>query len=242
MTAVQLGSPETPDNKKMSRLHIVGSLQLQNELFSQALADATGLPCTCSSPGNLTYMLEAENGKNCVVLWDCVDEVQETIWSEVNFDLPPDAFKLILFNVSPEQKIETQAIKRGTRGIFYRDDSLTSYRKGIQAVLHGQLWVSRTVLEKCVLETGKFHDQQDEKEQVPLTFREREVLSMIANGFCKDDIADDLGISPHTVKTHTHNIYQKINVKSRIKAALWATQNLKYHKMSYRKSGRADIT
>ncbi|MCA1766332.1 MAG: LuxR C-terminal-related transcriptional regulator [Desulfobulbaceae bacterium] len=196
MTAVQLGSPETPDNKKMSRLHIVGSLQLQNELFSQALADATGLPCTCSSPGNLTYMLEAENGKNCVVLWDCVDEVQETIWSEVNFDLPPDAFKLILFNVSPEQKIETQAIKRGTRGIFYRDDSLTSYRKGIQAVLHGQLWVS----------------------------------------------SDDLGISPHTVKTHTHNIYQKINVKSRIKAALWATQNLKYHKMSYRKSGRADIT
>jgi LuxR family transcriptional regulator of csgAB operon len=240
MTSGQSGRTESIVSEKTPRLHIVGSLQLQNELFSQALANATGFPCTYSSPENLTYPLKDNSGKNCIILWDCVDEVQETIWNEINFKLPHDDFKLILFNVSPEQKIETQAIKRGTRGIFYRNDSLPVYEKGIRAVIHGRLWVSRRVLEKCVVESGKSDEELDEG-QVPLTFREREILSMIADGFGKDDIADDLGISPHTVKTHTHNIYQKINVTSRIKAALWATRNLKYHKMAYRKTRKANI-
>ena len=144
--------------------------------------------------------------------------------------------------MSPEQNIETQAVKHGIRGIFYREESLSSYKKGIQAILQGQLWVSRGVLEKSLLEIGKSNEGPDGK-QILLTFREREILSMIATGLSKDDIADDLGISPHTVKTHTHNIYQKINVTSRIKAAIWATRNLEYHpNKAYRGTRGADIT
>ncbi len=68
------------------------------------------------------------------------------------------------------------------------------------------------------------------EEQTPddsgLTRREREILDLIASGFSNQQIADELFISPHTVKTHLHNIFKKINVKRRLQAALWAAENL----------------
>lgn len=240
MTAVQMYQKEYLESGKKTQLHVVGALQLQNELFSQALANATGLPCTSTSPENLPYLLEECRDKNCIILWDCVDADQETIWSKINPDPLHENLQFVLFNVSPEQQIETQAVQHGIRGIFYREDSLSSFRKGIQAILQGQLWVSRGILEKSILEIGKSHEDL-EGHQILLTFREREILSMIASGLSKDDIADDLGISPHTVKTHTHNIYQKINVTNRIKAALWASRHLDYPKKTFRETRRADI-
>lgn len=60
-----------------------------------------------------------------------------------------------------------------------------------------------------------------------LTQREVEILDLIATGFSNQQIADELFISPHTVKTHLHNIFKKINVKRRLQAALWAAQNLR---------------
>ncbi|HCY85736.1 MAG TPA: hypothetical protein DHV36_11430 [Desulfobacteraceae bacterium] len=59
-----------------------------------------------------------------------------------------------------------------------------------------------------------------------LTRREKEILDLIASGFSNQQIADELFISPHTVKTHLHNIFKKINVKRRLQAALWAAENL----------------
>ena len=225
MLETQMANREESERSDVPRIHIVGTLKLQNELFSQVLAKETGLPCTYTSHENLPDIVEENDGKNFVILWDCVDEGGETKWRELRHDLPKDDCQFILFNVHPGQNIETQAVKRGVRGIFYRGDSLSAYKKGIQEILHGHLWFSRMVMEKCLTEAGN-SDEGQGGDQVLLTFREQQILSMIATGLSKDDIADSLNISPHTVKTHTHNIYKKINVTSRVKATIWATRHL----------------
>ena len=59
-----------------------------------------------------------------------------------------------------------------------------------------------------------------------LTRRETEILALIAAGHTNEEMAEKLFISPHTVKTHVYNIFQKIAVPNRLQAALWAAKNL----------------
>ena len=56
---------------------------------------------------------------------------------------------------------------------------------------------------------------------VLLTPREREVLSLVAEGQRNKTIAHELGLSEHTIKLHLHHVITKINVRNRTQAAQW---------------------
>ena len=54
---------------------------------------------------------------------------------------------------------------------------------------------------------------------IHLTKREREIIDLILNGFCNKEIAQQLHISAHTVKSHIHNILKKLALKTRLQLA-----------------------
>jgi DNA-binding NarL/FixJ family response regulator len=53
-----------------------------------------------------------------------------------------------------------------------------------------------------------------------LTPREHEVLALLAKGFLYKEISDQLGISPHTFRSHQRSIYEKLHVHSRTEATV----------------------
>ena len=57
-----------------------------------------------------------------------------------------------------------------------------------------------------------------------LTDREREILSLLAQGMRNDDIAAQLYISPQTVQTHVRNILGKLRVHSKLEAVAFAVR------------------
>ena len=59
-----------------------------------------------------------------------------------------------------------------------------------------------------------------------LTAREIEILNLIATGAKNTDIASNLCLSVHTIKTHIYHIYKKIDVSNRMQAVNWASNNL----------------
>ncbi len=57
-----------------------------------------------------------------------------------------------------------------------------------------------------------------------LTHRELQVLELMALGFSNREIADQLGISPHTIKTHGNHIFEKLDVTDRTQASVLAAR------------------
>lgn len=83
-------------------------------------------------------------------------------------------------------------------------------------------------LEKSIREVNADLPADSDKRPVKskgLTARELEVLRLIARGFSNKEIANILKISPDTVKTHIKNIFFKLDVTDRTKAAVWASSH-----------------
>lgn len=81
------------------------------------------------------------------------------------------------------------------------------------------------------LRTDKQNEKQNDSSQTSgksdfgLTNREIEVLKLIAQGYTNNEISGILFISPHTVKSHMINIFNKLSVNDRTQAAVLATKN-----------------
>jgi DNA-binding CsgD family transcriptional regulator len=67
----------------------------------------------------------------------------------------------------------------------------------------------------------KYDDDSSYKPAEPLTVREEEMLSFVADDQPNEEIAKREKISPSTVEKHIENIYRKIPVKNRASAAIW---------------------
>jgi DNA-binding NarL/FixJ family response regulator len=205
---------------------IVGPLKLQNELLTFFIGRSTGLRCVRAQEFNFSYISGTTPEHMPLILWDClgVDGTDLHVHFGREFETLPVRCPIAVFNANPANGVETEAIKLGIRGIMYEDDAPAIFIKGVQALSKGELWYPRDALTRCVLQT-KSSPKLKKKAQSLLTPREKQILSLIATGAANDEIAANLNISPHTVKTHLYNIYNKIRVPNRIQAAIWVSKN-----------------
>jgi LuxR family transcriptional regulator of csgAB operon len=110
------------------------------------------------------------------------------------------------------------------KAVFYNTAGVDTIETGFKAIDMGYLWIPRQFSEHLIntLRTSKAEDAN----QVKLTQREKEIIKLLSEGKSNEDIADDLFISPHTVKTHLYKVYKKLNVKNRFEAFTWVAKNL----------------
>jgi LuxR family transcriptional regulator of csgAB operon len=178
--------------------------------------------------------LKTKDEQRLIVL-DCQEKDPDELLAELKSCLKHKLSRHIvaLYNVSEDVEIEESCLCDGIRGLFYEQDSFELFTKGVQAILDGKLWFPREMMEKWLLE-GADRRSLPNRETAALkprgadilTRREAEILTMVAVGSTNDEIADELCISPKTVKAHLYNTFKKINVTSRLQATLWTAENL----------------
>ena len=213
-----------------THIHIVGNNKLENELLLLFLEKEMGLPCkhiSClKSIGNKTK--NDSESYQCFLV-DCNGIDTKNLWSDIASWSKSNGKNqlIVLYNVSPKMKIEKSALANNVKGIFYKNDPPEIILKGLFAILNGELWYSRKALKKCILETGRADSREayNYPDEI-LSSREKQVLSLIASGYKSKAVARYLSISPHTVKAHIYNIYEKINVNNRLQATLWSVRYL----------------
>ena len=209
-------------------IYIIGPQRFQNELMVSFLKRETGATCLASDDVRQVPVVDdKKTTQPILILLDCLEKELDTYLIEVAASDKKILRRhyVALYNVAPDLGVEKKALKKGIRGFFYKQDPPELMLKGIGAMFNEELWVSREIMTKTILE-NRDKDIITRKDQTALTPREIEILSFIAAGAKNDQIAEELFISPNTVKTHIYNIFKKINVPNRLQAALWAAKNL----------------
>jgi len=167
-----------------------------------------------------------------LLIFDCKNVDMKNLWVDIrkwNSSNSCQCF-FLLYNAESDSLFERSALDNGIHGIFYNNHPLPLIKKGIMAVLNGEIWYSRKTLKKLLMEKQSSPNLLAHPVVSRLTGREKQVLTFIAYGYTSQDIADELNISLHTVKTHIYNAYKKINAHNRLQATLWATNHLNFHK------------
>ena len=205
-------------------IYIVGPRRLQNELMASCLERETGAKCLL---GEDLCHVSSCNRLPKLVLWDCQERHPERVLLALRSSGIQKSCQdcVVLFNISHGLGIEEKCVWQGVRGFFYEHDSLPQFLKGLRAILNGQLWLSRELVTRCILE-NRDRDIRSKTDTPILTQRETEIIAPLAVGATNKEIADKLCISPHTVRTHLYNIYKKLSVPNRLQASLWAARNL----------------
>jgi DNA-binding NarL/FixJ family response regulator len=130
--------------------------------------------------------------------------------------------RVILFTIDESRSSISDAIQAGVSGYLLKDSSadelVDAARKAMEgkAVIHPQL--TRAFIEEVQLTD----ERPDAK---PLSRREKEILQKVAYGATTREVALDLGISPHTVKTHLERIFEKLGANDRAQAVAIAIRS-----------------
>ncbi len=126
---------------------------------------------------------------------------------------------VLVLTMHQKEEYVYQIFKSGAGGYILKDAGKDELANAIRTVAKGEKYFSPRVSEIMVdgyLRKSVLHDESpagnEGGEEVLLTKREKEVLSLIAEGLNSEEISERLFISPRTVDTHRTNIMQKLDI------------------------------
>lgn len=119
--------------------------------------------------------------------------------------------KILILTMHNSKEYIAQMIRAGARGYLLKDGSPAELVRAIKSVHAGEVFfapsVSRVIVDQLVDGGGRVAEPVQN-----LTDREREVLSLIAEGLLNKQIADKLGIGVRTIETHRERIMRKLDI------------------------------
>jgi len=133
------------------------------------------------------------------------------------------ATKVVLLTAELNDEDLTEAVRLGVRGLLLKALAAKLMVQCIRQVHAGELWLEKHSMSLALEKLLQGQASKLEVAQV-LTPREIEIVKLVALGLRNSEVAKRLFISEGTVKMHLHNIYNKLNLVSRIQLALYAQQ------------------
>ena len=198
----------------------------------------SGLSQLLSSHEDLEVVGTAEDGRQAismaealrpdVILMDLSMPVHDGISAIRTLAIDRPEIAVIALTTFQEPQQVATALKAGARGYLVKDVEPEVLIAGIRSVVRGGVPLSPSVAAHLVRQTTTPDpaERQPPTDTPGLTQREEQILRLIVSGRTNRVIADALGISEQTVKSHCGRLFQRIGVTDRAQAARWAQQHL----------------
>jgi two-component system NarL family response regulator len=115
---------------------------------------------------------------------------------------------IVVFTSDGGARLLSEALKAGVKGYVRKDSPSEDLVRAIEAARTGEFYVDPGLSSTIVLDEG----------DRTLSARQREILQMLADGMQTDAVAEKLGLSTETVRTHTKRILAKLEASTRTQA------------------------
>ena len=138
----------------------------------------------------------------------------------VKSDFP--AAKIIVMDLAPVQADILQFVKAGADGFILKDASLKDFLITIRSVSDGATVLPPTLVDSLfsqIVDHAVRDGKTKLKDAVRMTKREREVIELLSEGMSNKEIGQKIHISTYTVKSHIHNIMEKLALHTRLEIA-----------------------
>jgi DNA-binding NarL/FixJ family response regulator len=120
-----------------------------------------------------------------------------------------------------------EALRAGASGFLLKDSPAEELLAGVQVVARGDALLDPAVTRAVIEEFSRRPRRADSLAQKldELTARELEVLELLARGLSNAEIAAELVVSHGTVKTHVASVLQKLGLRDRVQAVIFAYES-----------------
>jgi two-component system, NarL family, response regulator NreC len=136
----------------------------------------------------------------------------------------PDC-RVIVLSMHDDESYVVEALQNGASGFVLKESSTTGLAQAIYAAMAGNFYLSPPLTDRAIQVYLENMKNKDPGEYYTLTYREREIFHLSAEGLTGPQIADRLSISVRTVETHRNNLMQKLGLHSHNELVAYARKN-----------------
>ena len=139
-----------------------------------------------------------------------------------------DTLPVVMLTTSTDENDLVTSLKNGAQGYLLKDMEPDELVIALRDIVNGKTVVApdlAPILARAVQGKTEAKNTSDDSPFTSLTPRETEILGLLAEGLSNKGIARNLGISDGTVKLHVKAILRKLEVHSRVEAAVMAVQH-----------------
>ena len=133
--------------------------------------------------------------------------------------------RIVMITVSDQAEDLVAALRAGADGYLLKDMEPEQMLENLQSVADGRIIVSEALTHLLAVALRQ-QKRPENPEEAGMTEQELRILERIATGKSNKLIGKELDIAEGTVKVHVKHILRKLNLRSRVEAAVWSVENL----------------
>lgn len=141
-------------------------------------------------------------------------------------EVDPEAAVLVLSGQGDEHLL-ARAVQAGAAGLLPKTEAIVNVARTVRRAHRGESLHDEVEVEGAMRRLRHRRNSDDGARQrlERLTPREREIMSLMAEGRSPEEIAETLGMSPNTLRTHMQNVLTKLGVHSKVEALVLAIRH-----------------